>query len=183
MISTNISVGDKFSGVLGEEVANRIKTELQYWHLDDMDQCKVGLEIVFKGIESDQQSKRNPRDKSTKISKSVSIFGVKVTETIDKKGGIEGAKKSAVKGAKKGAVKGAVKGGIAGSAGGPVGAAAGAATGAVTGAVKGAVKGAIKGGLKVKVSYSRRRTSYSSRRRTSYTSRRRTSYTSRRRAS
>ena len=68
MISTNIFVGDKFSGVLGEEVANRIKTELQYWHLDDIDKCKVGLEIVFKGIESDQRSKRNPRDKSTKIS-------------------------------------------------------------------------------------------------------------------
>ena len=137
---------------MGEEVANRIKTELQYWHLDDMDQCKVGLEVVFKGIESDQQSKRNPRDKSAKISKTVSIFGVKVTATIDKKGAIEGAKKGAVKGAKKGAVKGA----IAGSAGGPVGAAAGAATGAATGAakgaVKGAVKGAIKGGLKVKVS-------------------------------
>ena len=150
MISTNIFVGDKFSGVLGEEVANRIKTELQYWHLDDIDKCKVGLEIVFKGIESDQRSKRNPRDKSTKISKSVSIFGIKVTATIDKKGAIEGAKKGAVKGAKKGAVKGAVKGAIAGSAGGPVGTAAGAAKGAV----KGAVKGAIKGGLKVKVSYS-----------------------------
>ena len=151
MICTNIFLGDSFSGVFGEEVANRLKTELQYWHLDNLDKCKVGLDVVFKGIDSDQQSKRIPRDKSTKISKSVSKFGFKVTVTIDKQGAIEGAKK--------GAATGAAIGGIAGAAvGGPIGAVKGAAKGAVIGAAK----GAIKGGVRVSFSRSRSRSSSSS---------------------
>ena len=86
-----------------------------------MDKCKVGLEVVFQGNDSDQRSKRHPRDKKSKLSKSVSIFGIRVTATVD------------VKGAKKGAIAGA-------AAGGPVGAEAGTATGAVIGAAKGVIK-------------------------------------------
>ena len=120
-----------------EEVANRLKMEQQYWHLDDMDQWKVGLEVVFKGIESDQRSKRNPRDKSTKI------LGVKVTATFDKKG--------AIKGAKNGRKKGAFKGAIASAGGGPLGVALGAAKGGALGAVIGTLKGGVR------VSFSRSR--------------------------
>ena len=110
---------------------------MQNWRLDGVDKCKVGLAVVFKGIDSDQRSKRTPPGKKS-YSKSVSIVGIKVTATIDVKGAIEGAKKGAVKGAKKGAVKSAVKGAIVGAVtGGPVGAAEGAATGAVKGAAKG----------------------------------------------
>ncbi|KAM7441384.1 hypothetical protein ABFA07_009561 [Porites harrisoni] len=72
-------------GVLGNNVANRLKTDLQNWRLDDVDKCKVGLEVVFKGIDSAQRSKRtNPPGKKS-YSKSVSIFGIKVTATIDVK--------------------------------------------------------------------------------------------------
>ena len=117
--------------------------ELQYWHLDDMDQWKVGLEVVFKGIESDQRSKRNPRDKSTKISTSVTILGVKVTATFDNKG--------AIKGAKNGLQKGAFKAAIAGAGGGPLGVALGAAKGGALGAVIGTLKGGVR------VSFSRSR--------------------------
>lgn len=182
-------------GVLGQDVANRVKTELQYWHLDNVDQCKVGLEIVFTGTDTDQRSKRFI---SSKKVKSV-VVGLKVK------------KKDIVKGAVEGAVEGAIKGAIKGFiTGGPQAALAGAATGAVIGAVKGGVEavikakskpsisGALKGGvigavtgggkaaMKAKPkppSSTRRRSSYSTRRRSiSYSSRRRTSYSSRRRS-
>ncbi|XP_015765512.1 PREDICTED: uncharacterized protein LOC107344376 [Acropora digitifera] len=179
-------------GVLGQDVANRVKTELQYWHLDNVDQCKVGLEIVFTGIDTDQRSKRFI---SSKKVKSV-VVGLKVKAKVM-------ISKDVVKGAIKGAIKGARKGIITG---GPAGALSGAVIGAVTGgvkaamkakpkppssgAVKGEVSGAVTGGviaaMKAKPkppSSTRRRSSYSSRRRsTSYSSRRRTSYSSRRRS-
>ena len=39
---------------------------MRYWHLDDMDQCKVGLEVVFTGIGIVQRSKRDLFDEVIK---------------------------------------------------------------------------------------------------------------------
>ena len=52
---------------------NRLKAELQYWRLDNMDRCKVGLEVVFKGVDDTyQRSKRVLGKKSKGKSKSKS---------------------------------------------------------------------------------------------------------------
>ena len=122
---------------LGNDVTNRSKTELQYWRrLYNMDQCKVGLEVVFKEVDDTyQQIKRflfGKKSKSKSGRNSVTV-GLKV------KG------KAIVKGAVKGAVKGTITGTLAG---GPAGAGAGAATGAATRAATGALKGAVKGAVK-----------------------------------
>ena len=61
-----------------------------------MDQCKVGLEIVFTGIDTDQRSKRF-------------IFGKKFKSVL---AGLKVKAKAFVKGAVRGAVKGAVKGAV-----------------------------------------------------------------------
>ena len=108
---------------------------MRYWHLDDMDQCKVGLEVVFTGIGTVQRSKRD-------LFGEVKKLGMKIEKNhpsveFDKKGALSGAKE----GAEKGAVAGAIGGGITG---GPAGALAGAKEGAKSGAVAGAVTGGVK---------------------------------------
>ena len=117
---------------------------MRYWHLDDMDQCKVGLEVVFAGIGTVQRSKRDLLDEVKKL-------GMRIKRNLpsvelDRKG----AESGAWAGAKKGAVTGAIAGGITGGS-------AGALAGATEGAVKGAVAGAVKGGVKVRWGSRRRR--------------------------
>ena len=117
---------------------------MRYWHLDDMDQCKVGLEVVFTGIGTVQRSKRDLLDEAKKL-------GMRIKRNLpsvefDKKGAKSGAKK----GAKKGAVTGAITGGIKGGA-------PGAWAGAKAGAKAGAVAGAVKGGVRVRWGSRRRR--------------------------
>ena len=120
---------------------------MQYWHLDDMDQCKVGLEVVFTGIGTVQRSKRDLFDKVKKS-------GMKIVKSLPS---VEFDAKGAVKGALTGGAEGAAKGAIVGSmTGGPGGAVLGASTGGVAGAVVGAVKGGVK------ISWGRRRSSSSS---------------------
>ena len=125
---------------------------MQYWHLDDMDQCKVGLEVVFTGIGTVQRSKRDLVDKVKK-------WGVKIVKSLPSiKLDAEGAAKGAAVGAAKGVVAGAITGGVAGGVPGALVAAKGAG-------LAGAVIGAVEGGVKVK--WGRRRSSSRRRRRRS----------------
>ena len=117
---------------------------MQYWHLDDMDQCKVGLEVVFTGIGIVQRSKRDLVDEVKKV-------GLKIEKNLPS---VEFDKKGALSGAKEGAVGGAVAGATAGL---KTGGLAGALVGATKGAVAGAVAGAVKGGVKVRWGSRRRR--------------------------
>ena len=117
---------------------------MRYWHLDDMDQCKVGLEVVFTGIGTVQRSKRD-------LFGEVKKLGMKIEKNhpsveFDKKGAWSGAKEGAKKGAAAGAIEGARTGGPAG-----------ALAGAKKGVVAGAVAGALKGGVKVRWGSRRRR--------------------------
>ena len=108
---------------------------MQYWHLDEIDQCKVGLEVVFTGIGTVQRSKRGLFDEVKKV-------GMKIEKNLPS---VEFDKKGALSGAKKGGAEGVVAGAIAGGiAGGPAGVLAGAKKGGVAGAVAGAVKGGVK---------------------------------------
>ena len=108
---------------MGNEVANRIRTELQYWRLDDMNQCKVGLEVVFKGVDDTyQRSKRGLGKKSKGKSKSKSGgkskgFKTLLEKEIDIKIPIVGVKiqgKLTVKGDLKGSAVNFGKGFVAG---------------------------------------------------------------------
>ena len=65
---------------------------MQYWHLDEMDQCKVGLEVVFTGIGIVQRSKRDLFDEVKKV-------GLKIEKNLpsvefDKKGALSGRRKA-----------------------------------------------------------------------------------------
>ena len=51
---------------MGNDVANRLKTELQHWRLDTMDQCKVGVEVVFKGVDHTYKRSRRGLSKKSK---------------------------------------------------------------------------------------------------------------------
>lgn len=70
-----------------------------------MDQCKVGLEIVFTGIATDQRSKRFI---SSKKVKSI-VAGLKVKAKAIVKGAVEGAVDGAIAGAVGGFIKGGKK--------------------------------------------------------------------------
>ena len=117
---------------------------MQYWHLDEIDQCKVGLEVVFTGIGTVQRSKRGLFDEVKKV-------GMKIEKNLPS---VELNKKGAWSGAKKGGAEGIVAGAIAG---GLTGGLPGALAGAKEGAVVGAVRGALKGGVKVRWGSRRRR--------------------------
>lgn len=47
------------SGVLGKEVANRLGKEMKHRRLNDMGQCKVGFEILFKETELRKRTRRS----------------------------------------------------------------------------------------------------------------------------
>lgn len=117
---------------------------MRYWHLDDRDQCKVGLEVVFTGIGTVQRSKRDLLDEVKKL-------GMRIKRNLpsvefDRKGAESGAKADEKKGAAAGAIAGGIKGGMAG-----------ALAGAKAGGVTGAVVRAVKGGVKVRWGSRRRR--------------------------
>ena len=171
-----------------------------------MNQCKVGLEVVFKGVDDTyQRSKRGLGKKSKGKSKSKSGakskgFKTLLEKEIDKQIPILGVKiqgKLTVKGDLKGSAENFGKGFAAGLTttvfAGKPSVLVGVGSGLINAAKKFKVewkstaksKPKLPSDKRKKVSSSRRRSiSYSSRRRSiSYSSRRRTSYSSRRRSS
>ena len=104
-----------------------------------MDQCKVGLEVVFTGIDTDQQSKRFLFGNETESKSESKSSGKSATVGHDKG-------KAILKGAVKGAIKGALWDFTTGGPAGVLpGAVAGAKSGAAIAAVKGSVTEAAKG--------------------------------------
>ena len=174
-----------------------------------MNQCKVGLEVVFKGVDDTYQrikrglgkkSKGKSKSKSggkskgfktlleKEIDKEIPIVGVKIQGKLTVKGDLKGSAVNFGKGVAAGFTKTVLSG---------KGIQPAVLVGVGSGLIKAAKKFKVEwkstakskpnlpSDKRKKVSSSRRRSiSYSSRRRrTSYSSRRRTSYSSRRRSS
>ena len=66
-------------------MANRLKTELRHWRLDNMDQCKVGLEVVSTDVDDPYQQTKRFLFGKVKFK-----IGFKVKAAV--KGAIKGAK-------------------------------------------------------------------------------------------